>query len=411
MRHGSALMLALVPALLQATPEIAPGFAFVPETPFRGDAIDLREPYDSEEFLDIFSYRRPFAWEEQWDRSAMKFGGVAGSTSKDEFWVDERIQFAYDLTTGLRFWARAMETEDFDSRYRRFEVGLDGEVLSWLWVGVYGEVLAEKGEDDLGARVILPRVLGQKVTLGLELPDALMNRKGGDLALRYARLPQSYYVDVEGSLGPRVAWHWGIVGNAPLELEAADRLLDFRYGQLSAYGRARADLTERWTCVLYAAGEGVDKAYRPWDGSDFANEDYSRRAYQGRAELRCNVDPAITPYGGARIFRLEEKQRFLDENWPTDLYRHREYVAYVGVELALTTHLIFRPEVIGGWLDRVIRSAEPGGGFDSAHRWLGKASAPFELKFAPNAGIIASVSLDLDELSFGGGMVALQMTY
>ncbi len=407
----SGLALALMPAFLWAMPELAPGFTFVPETPFRGDAIDLHEPYGSEEFLDIFSYRRPFAWEEEWDKSGMKFGGVAGSTSKDEFWVDQRLQVAYDLTAGLRFRALAMETQDLDSRYRRFETGLDGEVLSWLWLGVYGEVLAEKGEDDLGVRAILPDVLGQRVTLGAEFADALMNRKGGDLERHYARMPQAYYVDVEGTLAPRVRWHWGIAANAPLRLESEERLLDFRYGQLSAHGRVRADLTDRWTCVLYAAGEGTDKGYRPDVGSAFAREDYLRRAYQGRAELRYCVDPAITPYGGARIFRLQEKRRLLDEAWPTDLFRHREYLLYAGVELALTTYLVFRPEIVGGWLDRVIRPADPADNPDLSHCWMGKASAPFELKFAPNAGIIASVSLDLDEISFGGGMVALQVTY
>ncbi len=411
MRVRLGLAAAMLPALLRGSPEIAPGFTFVTETPFRGDEIDLREPRGSEEFLDIFSYRQPFAWEEQWDRSAMKLRATAGSTATDEFWIDQRLHFAYDLAQRLRFWARALDVEDFDGGYRRFELGVDAEAFPWLWFGVYGEALSEKGEDDLGMRLIIPRVLGQRVTLGLELPDLLMNRKGGDLNRRYSRYGRSYYVDVEGRLGSRVAWHWGVRGNAPLELEDEDRLLDFRYGQVSAYGRLRADVTERLTCVLYAAGEGADKDYRPWSGSTFEREDFLRRAYQGRAEVRYAAAPAITPYGGVRVFRLQEKQRFLDEDWPTDLYRHREYLGYVGTELALTRHAVFRPEVIAGHLDRVIRAAEPGGPDRTSHRWLGKLCLPLDVRFAGNAGVIANVTLDLDEMKFGGGMLSLQMTY
>jgi len=411
MRVKFGLAAVFLPALLRGSPEIAPGFTFVPETPFRGNEIKIREPRGSEEFLDIFSYRLPYAWEERGERSAMKFQGTAGSVSTDRFWIDQRIHFAYDLARRLRFWARAFEAEDFDSRYRRFELGVDVQALSWLWLGVYGEVLAEKGGNDLGLRAVFPRVLGQRVTAGLELPDLLMNRRGEDLNQRYSRYGRSYYVDVEGGIGSRIAWHWGVRGNAPLALEDENRRLDFRYGQVSAYGRLRADVTDRLTCVFYAAGEGADKGYRPWSASDFEREDFFRRALQGRAELRWTVAPSITPYGGARAFRLQEKERFLDGSRPADLYRHREYLGYVGIELALTRYAVLRPELIAGHIDRVTRFAGPEGEHRSSHRWAGKLSFPLDIRFADNAGIIAGASLDLDEQKFGGGTLSLQMTY
>lgn len=392
---------------------VPPGISYLPETPFRGDAIDdRRDGLGGDDFLNVFSYRPPFEWEEYWEAGALKYRGTAGSTAKDVFWVDHRIHFAYDYTEWCGFHAQAVEAEDFDSRYRRFELGAHIDVRPWLRLGVYGEVVPDKGDNDLGLSVTFQNVLDQRVTLGVEFTDVLMNKKGETQDWEYTRQPQSYWLNVKGALGPRIRWNWGVRANAPLTLEDSTRRLTFRYAQLSAYGRVTARVTERLQCALYWGGEGTDKAHRPWDGSEYLQRDSWRRVFQGRFEARYTLDPAIVPYVGVRVFRVADKKRFSEEpSWPSDVHRHREYLCYLGAKLVLSPLLTFRPEVILGHQDRVLRAAQPGGRRLNEHAFAGKLSAPLELTFTDRGRAIASVSLDLDEMKFGGGMVGFQISF
>ncbi len=389
-------------------PEVS-GFSYPALTPFRVDEIDAKR-FGTEEFLDTFSYRYPYRLEEEWEYTRLGYRGTAGSISSDEFWIDHHFRFAYDLTDRLHFHSHAYEAEDLDSRYRRFELGLDAEVLEDVRFGVYGEVIPEKGDNDLGVRLTFCDVLKQHVTVGFELPDVLMNTKGGDLNMRYSRQPRSVYLDVKGHVGSRIAWHWMLRQNCPLTLEHNDKALKFRYAQLSSYARVKFRATDGTTLLLYAGGQGADKEYRPQAGSAYDHQDFLRRSYEGRLEVRHRLTPAVTPYFGVRAFRVGEKTRYAEKPLWSDLeYRHREYLVYGGSRLALSPSLTFRPEVILGHVDRVLRDPDPENDYVNEHGFIGKAMAPFDFVFNDNARITAGVSFDIDEIKFGGGMVAFQM--
>ena len=158
------------------------GVDFLSMTPFRGDEIDGRDfDYGTEYFLDVFSYRPSYTAEEKWEKSAIKYRGIAGSVKSDEFWTDHRFHFAYDLADWLRFSSQALEREDFEGRYSRFELGFDAEVLPRVSFGLYGEVLPEKGDNDFGMRLSYRSFFGQVITVGFEAPDVVMGEKGENL--------------------------------------------------------------------------------------------------------------------------------------------------------------------------------------------------------------------------------------
>lgn len=392
--------------------DAAEGLSFPALTPFRGQGMD-RDIFSTEYFMDCFSYRYSYEQEALWLSKTMGYRGTAGSVASDEFFIDHRFVVGYDLTDELRFHARAVEMADLDGRYRRFTLGLKQDLTQRLTLGVYGEVIPEKGGNDVGFTLASRHLPGHVVTLGFELPDVLMNQKGGDtLHQGYSRQPRALYLAVRGRLGPRVRWDWVVRENFPLTLAHDDKLLSFRYAQLSTYGRVQVLATSRTRLLFYAGGEGADLGFRPYHaGSAYERKDVLRRSYQGRVEVRHTINPMITPYAGGRVFRLAEQMKFREpSSWPRGRYVHREYFFYGGASLRLSRRVIFRPEVIAGHVDRVVRNHEHLGTADTDHRFMGKLSTPFEFVFNESARITASVSFDLDEMKFGGGMVSLQMS-
>jgi hypothetical protein len=392
------------------------GLTFEAETPFRTDEVDDREGvFDEDFFLNVFSYRPTYRWEEAWRQGQTRYRGIAGSVKKDEFWTDNRIHFLYNLTDWLHFNAYAKEVEDFDSRYRRFNVGVDADPLPFLRLGVFGEVLPEKGEEDFGMRVSLRRLLGHYITFGLDLPDIQRNVKGKDLMKRYSRQPRSFTVDVRGRLAPWLTWDWGIRENFPLTLEdrsvpTAEKL-EFSYEQFSSYGRINVEATRRLNVLLYWGLEATDKEYRALDGSLVERHDTDRRVYQGRAEVRYRWYEYLVPYGGFRYFRYDNERDFLDRPTPSGRQLLREYLVYAGVEYYLTPYFLIRPELLAAHTDDVSRDAEPPFRTNTTHGFQGKFSLPVEIIFSRKAQVTALVSYDLDESRFGGGSMGLQMVF
>ncbi len=392
------------------------GLTYEAETPFRGDEVDDRgKDFGGDYFLDVFSYRASYRWEEAWRQGQTKYRGIAGSVSSDEFWTDGRLHFHYPLAEWLHFRSFVKQVEDFDSRYRRFELAVDVDPLPFLRLGVFGEVLPEKGDDDFGMRVTLRRLLDHQITFAVEFPDVHMNTKGGDLNKRYERQPRSFTMDVRGRPLPWVTWDWGIRENFPLTLEdrsrAREEFVEFDYEQFSTYGRISIEASRRWNVLVYWGLEQTDKAHRPLDGSIVERRDLERRVYQGRTEVRYRWDDELTPYGGFRYFRYADLRTFSERGGTENDRLHREYLLYGGVEYCVSPGVLIRPEFIAGHVDRVVRRAVPSVTTDKDNGFVGKLVLPLELVISRRAQVAALVSYDLDDTKFGGGSLGFQMAF
>lgn len=360
------------------------------QTPFRGDEIEDRDfKYTEDYFLTVLSYRLPYEWRAGWPWVDSGFQGTAGSLRASEFYVSNEARIRPRIGRGFRFHFRYDEKEDFDSRYRRVELGIERDIARGLSAELFGEILPEKAGDDVGLAIWWRPGPRKYLRLSGILPDVIYNRKSdeGD----YARKPWTLCLEGEADLSD--AWTAGFIvqENFPLELERPADGLVFRYRQFKARAHLEHRLRGGAEIAIDGALEDTRKAYRY--AAD-PGRDFHRFAGDGGIEVRHRLGCHRLWYG-ARFFRLWERKDYLPPGEVDETLGRRELPLYAGGEIPLWADLRFRPELLLMY---------PG-----SRSFQAKLALGVLWRIADRARAVINPTLDLDEGRFGGGQVALQI--
>lgn len=421
---------------------------------FRGDEIGPREfDYNDEYFLNLYSYRPRLThrwawgnaasprWRWFWGNTAVGYDVTAGSTRSDELYLHQeaivRLPWSNHITGEYRF----IESEDYDTRYRRNEVELlfrffrpdyslplldtlgrtpheDG-----LFFGGQGLLDAEKENADIGW------VLGWRGDwLGVRLDyinvDYWFNEKNDRLA-EYTAGPGTLRAKVgalflEGDL-ELLAWY---EDDLPTTLELPEEgPLRFGFRQQEVGFAARWLVTPGVRADVQAWAERTRERRRSSQAAEL-NDDVDREAL--RVWLAGEVDvPPLLGAGSSRVrdvVLLGAHLHHLDEETvgivtaPDMTIRRGEAFAEVGYVMGLPT---FDPEYVfglrvqtqNGFVSmRDVRPAE--GKHTVTERFLSKLGLGLEVVFREGLGLaFFQFTFRMDQMTFGGGNAQIMMRF
>lgn len=382
------------------------------QSPFRLDEIDGRDyEFNTDYFLNVFSFRYPLPWRQAWREARNGFRGLAGSIRTDEFYIFQEMKLNYDLDANHRFRFFQEQKEDFDSRYRRIEIGLQRKILhpGPVRAGIFIEALADKVENDVGFEVTYgdhPTGIGR---IAFTLVDVLYNKKGEE-PRRYSRFP--YTLDVEGwvPIGERLVLGGGIHHNFPLRLKLRDRGMHFTYRKNYSEIFLEYRLTRR--SILSLRGWIEDSLIGRNFFTGTSDRDLDRFAHFGEIEYRHRFDSGTEVFGGLWTFGLSEENRApLEPTQAVSLLRREEYL-FAGTAWPLPRGFTLHPMVMLGWTNNVERfPVDSNRKIDKDRGVQSKVNLGFEYTFSPKASLIVNPTFDLDHLRFGGGLAQFQLVF
>ena len=416
------------------------------QDPFRGDEIDGRDfTYNRDYFLNVFSHRFPTGWHKRWREARNGVRAFAGSVRSDEFYTFEEAKFLYDLNDRLTFRFFQEQKEDFDSRYRRIELGLRYRVLDagrGLYVGMFGEILADKSETDIGFEVLYGEETAGPTRVAFHLVDAYFNEKSSDTFSRYKQKPYSIEIehwrpilgdrkepvakddtDAEGTevegAGEEEAeyedlgaygfgWHY----NTPLKFSDPDEFLVFDYRKSYLDVFLELNLSPRVSTSLRGFFEDA-RIVRNFDPGQGTDRDLDRTAAGGEVEVRYDWGDGRELFGGAYVFHLDENNRAPENSFESSDFKQRQYYGFLGLVRPMWWEKsYFRPQLFLGWINNTERFQLNGlRTRDMENKFQGKMNLGFEYRFNPKARFIFNPSIDIDETKFGGGSLVFEISF
>ncbi len=375
--------------------------------PFRRDAIEGRQfDYNAESFLHRFTFEPGPALGQGGRPARDGIFGTAGSSRSDELYTRQDVQVTAGTDGPAHFRYRYRRYEDFDGRYDRNLVGV-GARLNHEWLAtLYGDVEGAKENIDVQTELAWADDAGNRFRAALVAPDVAFDGKQDDAV--YERQPYTYYL--EGARRIDAATVYGFANyNDYLRLRDTAREFTYRYDQARAGLGVDVPLTDRLEGSVEA--EGLYTTRRLDDrGGEFEDSRLRRRHGQITAELRHDYRADLDLWGGARYFRLSERDRRPADDDRLDRQERIERMIYAGVTWHLSDNLRFAPGVFLNHAD--IREREDGED-DDEDGLYGKLTLPLQITVDGNTGghVTLNPTARLHRAAFGGGNVQVYLPF
>jgi len=405
---------------------------------FRFDEIEPRSyDFNDEYFLNVYSYRPRITHRWKFRDAAIAYHITAGSLRSDELFLDTQATIRLPFFDHASGEYRFVETEDYDTRYRRNEVEVLFRVLrpdyrlplsdtlgrtpelDGLFFGGTGVLAAEKELADLGFAVgYRDEIAGARLDI-VEVDRWFEKNKEN---AEYTTKPT--WLDLLDEDLRIEAW---FVNDLPLRLELPERNggLVFRYRQLRAGADARWRVGEGVRADLELWLERTRKRRRaPNDPSFFNTDDVDRAALKLFGQVEMDVAPLLQSssraedvfFWGFHVHLLEEKTKYPRDLLMNQTIRRGESFVEVGYVLGIPSpspEYAFGVRVAtqNGFVS--MRDVRP---VQSKHtvtnRFLSKLGIGLEASFRDDAAYgFFQFTFSVDKLTFGGGNAQVMMRF
>lgn len=367
--------------------------------PFRRDYVQ-----DVEYFVNRWAIVDAPPW---WDRGT-PFGDriavASGSVNSRELTTEAAADLAYELGRGFHARLDYLQSEHQTTRFERLAFGLERGLGERGTLFAQIEGTTDKSRADLSLGVQLDAGERGRHRLGLTLVDFAA---GQSASLDYAERPYGLLAAGQVLAGDdlRVAYELGL----QLPFEQRDALEGTSLELWRAIGsvEAVARLSERDSLRVGLGGERTSKSRAPLEGAAVEHEDGNIELARVEAEWWRSGAGGREYALGAWFLALDEA--YVPSSAPalTQATRRREVMLTARTRLPLDAAWSFEPYAVGGRvdLDRVDPALA-----DGAQRELGfqgRCGVPLRYDFSERAWLRLDLSMQLDQLAFGGAAVQL----
>lgn len=396
----------LVLALL--LPELVLASWYGPE-PFRRERIEGRDfEYETESFLNRFSFNPVPAL--QPERLSPRDGvfGTGGSTRSNELYVRQQVQMSVPTDNAAYLGYRFFRGEDFDGRYDEQLLGVGARQEQWQLV-FWGDVEGDKGETDIQLELQRFGTRENYWRLILAAPDAIYNKKtaSGD---EYQQSPFTLYVSGQLALSDASSVYGFFNWNAPTRFvsQALHARVDDR--QVSA-GVGQQWVQSHWLTGIEIEGLYGNRQRDAMNDNDPIEQSVRRHFYQLTLERRSRAPWQQQAWYGIRYLNIDEHDRrpFSAAEWLHQ--QRREMYAFAGHQWALSNDITFAPTLIAGHANIVERFPLQTHESHDDSVIIGKLlpAFVFSLRRDHSATVTISPTLYLHKKEFGGGNVQLRL--
>ncbi len=377
---------------------------------FRGDEIDGR-PFELSDsyFLDLLSFSPSSGTSEVWARSDNGIRWSGGSIRTDEFTFDHelRIRQPIPAAPGLYLRFGYLESEDFDSRYRRVRAGFEQEVLGrGTRVSVLFEGTQLKQDNDF--------IFGAVHEAGPWRAEASftavdINEDKGKDGRKFPRDPYATHLAVDWT--PATAWTFGLTWDAQLPMTILEPVEDRRFSLRKMQPRMRAAWRLGRADRLQLVARAEFSRSRRLTLSTGEELDREREFYWPSFEWRHFEASGIETVVGLRWLRLHEGDRRFQNRPLERRFERREVQLSGGLQIPVGEPWWFSPTL---WLDWVeLRAETPLNPSGTEHeRGLeAKLGTALEWRGSSSIRIVVNPTFDLGSVEFGGGNLQVVLSF
>lgn len=363
---------------------------------------------DEEYFLNRAAYTDPAPWRAD---LAQLFGNrlhaAAGSVSSDELTVEAGADVGVELGHGFTGRFHYLQSEHQSARFERFAFGLDAALCDSSALFAELEGTADKSRADLALGLALAAGESSAHRLSVSLVDF---SHGKSDEFEYSHQP--FGLGMAGSVGngEGSALLYELGFQAPFEQR--DHTSGERFEMHRAIGalEARAPLGERDRLVLGLEGELTGKTLEPGSAATSPQTaDIDKTRLRGEW-WRSDED--------GRAWALGASYLYLDEDYgqPGDpggagRTRREELMLIARAHVPLGGAWSVEPYVLGGRVDLETEGTQEDLDGDDFLGFQGKCGTPLRFDFSEHAWLRIDLSMQLDELAFGGGAVQLVASF
>jgi hypothetical protein len=366
----------------------------------------VRRDYEQgvEYFLDRFSYVdlppwwRPLTLDPFGDRLML----TGGSVSTSDLTIEAIGNFGVELGDGFTARLNYLQSENQTTQFQRVGAGIDMPIAepTSLFVQLEGTPNKSRADISFGAELFRDRYQAHRVMVTLV---DFASRKSSDFS--YDEDP--YALMAAGFFGDPDSFELAYEIGAQLPFEERELATNdvFRMHRTIGSLMARLRLSKLDRLVLGYDGEWTIKKLSTADPSSPTAEDYDVSLHRLRAEWWRSRESGIeTSFGGYWLYLAEDGDRPADP--ASDLYtRRKELMAFARTRFPLSDAWSTEPYVIGGLVDLLQVDGTGDLGDEAFDGFQGKWGVPVQYHFSERAALRIDLSLQLDELGFGGGGV------
>lgn len=374
--------------------------------PFRRERVDGQEiRYETESFMNRFSFDPMPALHENVLRPRDGVFGTGGSTRSNELYVRQHVQLSLPTDTLAYVGYRFFRSEDFDGRFDEQLLGIGTRSEAWQLV-FWGDVEGDKSETDLQFEAQWFGADSRYLRVIVAAPDALFNQKT-ESNDEYSQSPYTLYVSGWWPFADQHSLYGFANWNNPTRFFDDDLNVKVEDHAISA------GIGVQWADALGTTGlelEGLHGARDRHAGeqSGATEQSLQRRFWQLTLERRSL---ARDKWMGARLLRYhEDDERPSDAPNSLDQLRRENYL-YGGQQWRMRDGLWFSPTLMLGYVDINERYRLQPDKTREVSGVIGKLlpAFVFSLRSDPSATISVVPTLYLHRAAFGGGNVQLHV--
>jgi hypothetical protein len=385
------------------------GYGWSGPEPFRLERLDGRSFLLTEEsFLHRWSFQPQPVVRMQNPWAEDGWYGTAGSTRSREFYVQshlqKRVQFDVPMFVGVRF----RRDEDLDGRFDRtlFGSGYVNQDGS-LELGVWGDVRGGKDEIDLQLEAYWRPQRNRWLRATLVSPDAMYNRKTYDNSF-YQRKPLTLHLAAGTKFGNGQQLYGFSNLNRQMEFHQPELEQLWTDKQYSAGAGWMLPISANWQLGLQS--QGLYGKRDQWRASAVAQQ-FRRQFSESSLELQSRRMQLLSYWGGIRYLTLRERDQTLAENDGL-LEQRDEWMLYAGMRYAWRDWIMLKPSLMLSYAD--VSGLRPED--DDPLNFSGMLAklvpvVEFQLHRASGAVIRVNPTVELHNLSFGGGNVQVHIPF
>ncbi len=367
------------------------------EDPFRRDYDQ-----DAEYFVNRWSFvDRPPWWRgETLDPFGNRLFLAGGSVRTSHLTLENVANTSADLGSGFTARMNYLQSENQTNRYQRIAFGLDAAVSESTAIVAQFEGTPDKSRADasVGAEFLRTDYSAHRLMFTTVDPAWRKSQLFEYESAPYGLMFVGFFGDPEG-----IEFAYDLSMQLPFEQKTLSTGEKLQMHRTIGFFEARARLGERDRLIIDLGGEITAKERSLPDPGALEREDADIGKGRLHAEWWRSGEDGREYALGASYLRVEE-----DYDRPNDSLENlrvdREELMLSGrTRLPLGSRWSAEPYVIGGHVDLLERHQNPVPSDRDFDGFQGKLGTPFRYDFSDHAWIRFDLSIQLDQLAFGGG--------
>ena len=364
---------------------------------------------DAEYFIDRASYVDTPPW---WQAGSLdpfrnRVSIAGGSVSADELTLENSTQFGLDVGKGFTFRAQQIGSENQTTRFQRFAVGFDVETTSSssLIFQLEGDAAKARADVSFGAELARTESSAHRVLFTLtDWSD------GKSTVFEYDTKPYGLMFAGYYGVPSGVQFAYDLSAQLPFEERNIDSGTVFEMQRAIGRAELRVPLGPGNRLVFGFEGELTAKENRPTAPNSLVRENTDISRGRLRAEWWRSPGDGMDTSIGFWLHSLDEDYVRPNNPAETNRVRRREAGLTARMRVPLSDSWTVEPYILGGQVKLEDRTGGAPGDLDF-DGFQGKFGVPLLFRFSDSAFLRVDLSMQLDELAFGGGAIQFQANF